>query len=229
MFNQEDRIMRMALYVTVLSIIVVFASTVGRSSSNVEEVLMDIEEHQMEKIEEGREELEILKVKDIHEEKRQKEAEAVTELIVELENDVDLLNRKIMSLETELEEMGIEINSEMSRWDQIMDGWTFKEFEITGYAPLDPNAIPNWDYCAASGPHATASGIDIMPGYSAASGPELPFGTELIVQGKGRYIVHDRGGLITQGKLDLSMNSKTETREWGRQTRMVAYRLPEDA
>lgn len=60
----------------------------------------------------------------------------------------------------------------------------------------------------------TASGAKTAPGV-AACGPSFPFGTVMLVGGKP-YVCLDRGSAITDGKLDLWMESEAAALTWGR-------------
>ncbi len=156
---------------------------------------------------------------------------AVEAVVVRIDTRIDEQQgdwqKEVERLERELEEVDEEqrrLEEELELWEDTMSDWTFRHMEITAYAPLDPAAIPGWDYCSA-GPSATASGVSIQPGVSVAAGPSVPFGTEVRIQGlPGTRIVHDRGGRITDRHIDLAVGSKAEARSWGRQTRLVAVR-----
>lgn len=79
-------------------------------------------------------------------------------------------------------------------------------------------------YCIgpdAPGPF-TFSGIRPSPGWTIAAGRELPIGALVNVSGVGYRQVHDRGGAIGTGRLDLFVSSCEEARAWGVQSRSVA-------
>ena len=60
----------------------------------------------------------------------------------------------------------------------------------------------------------TASGAWTRQGV-AACGPSFPFGTMFLVAGKW-YACMDRGGLVTDGHLDLWVADEDAAWEWGR-------------
>ena len=60
----------------------------------------------------------------------------------------------------------------------------------------------------------TASGAWTRQGI-AACGSVFPFGTVFVVQSKA-YVCMDRGSLVTDGHLDLFMDSEEAAWEWGR-------------
>ena len=97
-----------------------------------------------------------------------------------------------------------------------LEKWTPIEVEATGYAPLDPQAVPGM--CYSGDPTVTASGEPSQPGISIAAGPSVPFGTEMYVPGYGVGVVHDRGGMISDKHIDLMFATRGQALSWGRQT-----------
>lgn len=51
-----------------------------------------------------------------------------------------------------------------------------------------------------------------------AAGPSFPFGTRMQIPGYGDAVVHDRGGAVHDGVVDLWMPSCAQAIEWGRRT-----------
>ena len=98
-----------------------------------------------------------------------------------------------------------------------------RKMNITKYAPLDPDAVEGWDY--AGDPEITASGRVVVPEQTAAAGPNIPFGTRIYVEGKGWYVVKDRGGRIGPGDIDLAVETKEESTAWGVRQRLVIIEL----
>jgi 3D (Asp-Asp-Asp) domain-containing protein len=70
--------------------------------------------------------------------------------------------------------------------------------------------------CYSGDPNITASGREIRPGITVAAGPSIPFGTWLWVEDLGWRCVEDRGGNITDGRLDIAMISRDEAINFGR-------------
>ncbi len=99
-----------------------------------------------------------------------------------------------------------------------------QEMNVTKYAPLDPSAVKGMDYSGDR--QITASGEEVMPGETAASGGNLPFGTRIYVEGKGWYKVEDRGGRIGTNDLDLVAETREEALAWGNQQRLVIIEKP---
>ncbi len=123
----------------------------------------------------------------------------------ELEHRKDLLKNEISTLEE-------------------AEGYDIRMMNVTKYAPLDSAAIAGWDF--AGDREITASGEEVVPGKTAAAGPNIPFGTEIYVEGKGWYTVKDRGGRIGTDEIDLTTESKEASQEWGIQERLVIIDTP---
>lgn len=67
----------------------------------------------------------------------------------------------------------------------------------------------------------TASGKQVQAGVTLACPKSLPFGTKVRIDGLGERVCHDRGGAITEGKLDVYMPTVSEARQFGRKQREV--------
>ena len=72
-------------------------------------------------------------------------------------------------------------------------------FKITGYDITCSHCSPNYDTSLG------ASGVKMIPGYSVATGADLPFGTTIYVEGYGYYVVEDRGCASTT--IDIATSS----------------------
>ena len=89
------------------------------------------------------------------------------------------------------------------------------EFEITHYC------IENYPHICNNGDSSqTASGQTPIPDYTVAADKSIPFGTKLIIDGT-EYEVMDRGGAITEGRLDIAVLTHEEAVNRGRITRVV--------
>lgn len=95
---------------------------------------------------------------------------------------------------------------------------------ITMYAPLSPGAVRGLDF--QGDPSETASGDEVVPGETAAAGPNIPFGTRIYVEGIGWRTVNDRGRQVGPNDIDLACESKKESLEFGRQQRLVILEAP---
>lgn len=63
----------------------------------------------------------------------------------------------------------------------------------------------------------TASGYRIRPGDKLVAAPAtFPFGTRMCIPGYGISTVKDRGGAITDNRLDVYFSTHEEALQWGR-------------
>ena len=95
---------------------------------------------------------------------------------------------------------------------------------ITMYAPLSPGAVEGEDF--SGDPSLTASGDEVVPGETAAAGPNIPFGTRIYVEGLGWRTVNDRGRLVGPNNIDLAVPTLEESIKFGKQQRLVILQLP---
>ncbi len=95
---------------------------------------------------------------------------------------------------------------------------------ITMYAPLSPGAVEGEDF--SGDPSRTASGDEVVPGETAAAGPNIPFGTKIYVEGLGWRTVNDRGRLVGPNNIDLAVPTLEESIKFGKQQRLVILKLP---
>jgi 3D (Asp-Asp-Asp) domain-containing protein len=94
--------------------------------------------------------------------------------------------------------------------------------QMLGFTPtVEAFSVSAYDNSNGAPPFEglTASGLYTREGF-AACGPSFPFGTWLIVDGRG-YICQDRGGAITDGHVDIWMEDEAAAIEWGRQEKWV--------
>ena len=105
------------------------------------------------------------------------------------------LEAKINGLEFDLRAKQTELNK-LSEENYIPVKMT-----VTGYAPLDPDAIEGM--CYSGDPNVTASGAKSDPNRTIAAGPGIPFGTQIYIPGIGNRIVEDRGSAITDNHIDI--------------------------
>ena len=130
-----------------------------------------------------------------------------------LEGQVDYLKQK-------MEEMQGRIQDIRDRLDSLLETFDVAEtYTITGYAPLDPQAVYGLDYIGD--PAVTASGQAPVPNETVAADKSIPFGTRVWIEGVGVRTVNDRGGAIKRGRLDLCMETRNEALQFGRQKRKV--------
>lgn len=134
--------------------------------------------------------------------------------------NLDTLEEQIDFLKQKMEEMQDRIQDIRDRLDSLLETFDMAEtYTITGYAPLDPQAVYGLDYIG--NPAVTASGDRPIPGQTVAADKSIPFGTKVWIEGIGIRTVNDRGGAIKRGRLDLCMATKEEALSFGRQNRKV--------
>ena len=95
---------------------------------------------------------------------------------------------------------------------------------ITMYAPLSAGAVGGFDF--SGDPSLSASGEKVVPGKTAAAGPNIPFGTRISVEGLGWRTVNDRGSAIGPNDIDLAVETKEEAIKFGQQRRLVIIQKP---
>ena len=127
----------------------------------------------------------------------------------------------LQELKAKIEKLEEENKRLLDRLESFLDEFSIAEFTVTAYAPLDSQAVEGM--CYSGNPNITASGARVEPGKTVAAGPSLPFGTNLYIAGYGRRIVEDRGGAITDGRLDLAVQTREEALRFGRQEIKVIY------
>ena len=69
--------------------------------------------------------------------------------------------------------------------------------------------------CGAWSGGGTASGTTPTPYYTIACGQEIPFGTEIYIEGLGTYVCEDRG--VPNGWIDVFVNSHEQALQLGLQ------------
>jgi len=151
-----------------------------------------------------------------------------------LQQEVSSLSKRIESLQQEMEELKtlsveskknndklgelveklLEYEEEVDRLLEILDPNNIEEYEVTGYAPLDPSAKEG--VCYSGDPYITASGAKVTENITVAAGPNISFGSLVFIRGIGWRVVQDRGGAITDRRLDVYCNTKEEAFDIGR-------------
>lgn len=123
----------------------------------------------------------------------------------------------------EIRELKRENRQLKDRMDKWLDEWEVMEAEVTGYAPLDPQAVEGWDYWGD--PNITKSGQQVIPGKTAAGPEDFNFGTRVYFIGDGFddgfREINDRGGLVGYNdaglpQFDLAVKTKAEANIIGR-------------
>lgn len=149
-----------------------------------------------------------------------KARDSLLEINRTLLDEVRELREEVVSLQEEsvrLQEDNRELQGQLQEW---LDAWSVTDMVVTAYAPLCPTAVEGM--CFSGDPSVTASGARVVPGKTAAAGPDIPFGTRVIIPGRGTYTVRDRGGAIGNGNIDIAVHTREEALAFGRQALRVA-------
>lgn len=95
------------------------------------------------------------------------------------------------------------------------------EAEIVGICQnMEITAYCGCSKCCGKSDGITASGVKAMEGVTIAADKSIPFGTEIVIDGK-TYIVQDRGGAIKGNRIDIYFDSHEKALQYGRQTKEV--------
>lgn len=153
------------------------------------------------------------------------EKNAQIQQIETLQTENLLLHQQIQDLQQQIDcltKRERDVIDAMQKW---LDEWDVMMGEVTGYAPLDPEAVEGWDY--AGNPEVTASGGKVLIGKTAAGPPDIEFGKVFYLpQRKECRAINDRGSLINYNKagepqFDLAVKTKEEARAIGRSRELV--------
>ena len=90
--------------------------------------------------------------------------------------------------------------------DQQVQSCTYVA-EVSAYTASD-------DQCGKSD-GITASGTHVKQGRTIAAPSWIPFGTKVVINGVS-YVCEDRGGYISDNRLDIYMDSREDAVEFGR-------------
>lgn len=135
------------------------------------------------------------------------------------------VEQKIQQAEQEAEQAKQEV-AEARILELESEKFETQLMKVTMYAPLSPGAIRGQDYYGD--PSLTASGEKLVPGETAAAGPNIPFGTRIYVEDVGWFTVNDRGRGVGPNDIDLAMPTREEAIEFGIQRRLVIFQFPQE-
>lgn len=136
------------------------------------------------------------------------ERDMLQEEFIRLQEENELFRQQIEELQGRQEG----IYQDLEKW---LNGW--EEYDISFYAPLDESAKEGM--CFSGNRTVTASGMPVEIGRTVAA--DLPFGTELYIENYGWRTVQDRGGEITEGRIDIAVETVEEALRLGRRTLRV--------
>jgi 3D (Asp-Asp-Asp) domain-containing protein len=108
------------------------------------------------------------------------------------------------------------LDSGVSAYCLIDENNEWQDFVITAYTD-------DYESCQKSD-GITASGLKVKYGHIAAD-YKYPFGTIMHIENLGYFIVTDRGGAITENKIDIYFNTAEEAWNFGKRImRVKVYR-----
>jgi FtsZ-binding cell division protein ZapB len=149
-------------------------------------------------------------------------------VIIQIENlqaENLMLQQQIQDLQQQMNYLTKQETDVIDSLQKWLDEWDVMMGEVTGYAPLDPEAIEGWDY--AGNQEVTASGEKVVIGKTAAGPPDVEFGKVFYLpQRKECRAINDRGSLINYNKagepqFDLAVETKEDARAIGRSRELV--------
>lgn len=136
--------------------------------------------------------------------------------------DLQAANRLLEKQLDLITEQQTDVINSLKKW---LDEWEVMMSEVTGYAPLDPEAVEGHDY--EGNPGITASGEKVILGKTAAGPPDIKFGKIVYFPKRGdRRVIQDRGGRIQctvnrEPQFDLAVATKKEAQKIGRTKELV--------
>ncbi len=143
--------------------------------------------------------------------------EELKERIEEAGEDIEVTRKEIEEIRAEVDKLKA-LRKVMEQW---LEEWGIDVFELTFYAPLDPNAVEGM--CYSGDPNTTASGAPVVIGETAAGGPDFPFGTRVWIMGYGWRTITDRGGDICNESIDIAVWSRAKAYAHGRVPTLAIY------
>lgn len=109
----------------------------------------------------------------------------------------------------------IEYVPEPTTAEEPVNNTEYEVYEVTAYTSGYESTFKRPDHPAYG---LTASGTYVKEGRTIAASRSLPFGTRVYIpELNTTYIVEDRGGDITEGRLDIYMDDVSKALNFGRQ------------
>jgi 3D (Asp-Asp-Asp) domain-containing protein len=109
---------------------------------------------------------------------------------------------------------------------QTVEEIEYEIYEVTAYTAGFESTGKHPDHPLYG---VTASGVYVQENLTIACGPEHEFGTRIYIPYfDNEFECQDRGGAITEGKIDVYIASLSEALEFGRRELEVAVRLDHD-
>lgn len=93
-------------------------------------------------------------------------------------------------------------------------GYPMFEYEVTAYCSCKKCCGKN---PGSPGHGVTAAGTKVKKNHTIAAGKNLPLGTQVVIEGYPYiYTVEDRGGAITENRIDIYMETHQKALDFGR-------------
>lgn len=93
----------------------------------------------------------------------------------------------------------------------------YREMVLTAYCPCE-KCCGKWSYLDHGG---TACGERAKEGVTVAMAEDIPFGTEIWIEGVGHRVCQDRGSAITDGRIDVYFENHEDALAFGMKTARV--------
>lgn len=129
-----------------------------------------------------------------------------------LTEDMNIAKNALSKMESKLiksEKENKKLKKELQKRKEVS-----KVFEITAYTAGYESTQKRK---GEKGYGVTASGTTVKEGRTIACPPSMKFGTKVDIEGIGIRTCEDRGGVITEGHIDLYIESVNAALEFGRQ------------
>lgn len=128
----------------------------------------------------------------------------------------DVGDGRVGRTETEVEEVEEPKKPEaVAEEEEVEEAPSAKTFEVTAYTSGEESTgkTPGDESYGV-----TASGTTVTEGRTVACPSSIPFGTTVDIEGVGERVCEDRGGAITEGRIDVYMSDLGKALEFGRQS-----------
>lgn len=149
-----------------------------------------------------------IKDKMIEEQRNKQEAKKIEEEKIAAEKKIQEQQEKEKQRAIEVAKLSNKVTSRGELNSRNKNEWI--KFTATAYCGCSK--------CCGKSTGRTASGTVATQGRTVAMPSSYKFGTKIEIQGMGTYIVEDRGGAITQGRIDIFFSNHQSALNFGKKT-----------